>query len=211
MIKLTEGKNNNQNRFTQKSLDRLEFIPGIWVNGKSYWLQHNTEKVINVEALVLKVKQDHIHSKIHFFNLYVSNHSNQTKEMKILAQHHYTNVSQEHFTFISPADNRIFHLANNNVFLVNGQCDGVGIQECTIQPFWRIYIDQIWSSLRNGSLIYQPMAKGPASSIFTMKISVGPRETKKSSIWSISALNKDEVISLDQALLKNTLAFPFEK
>lgn len=209
MMKLTETK--NQTPFIKKPLEQLVFIPGIWVNGSSYWLQHTTEKVITDEELILRVKQEPIHSKIHFYSLYVSNHSSHTKEIKILAQHHHLNVSREHFTFASPMENRLFHFANNDIFLVNGQFDGVGIHEYTIQPFWRVNTDQIWSSLKNGSLMYQPMAKGPASSIFTVKMTIAARETKKMNIWAISGTNKNEVVLLDEALLKNTLAFPFEK
>jgi len=203
MMKLKESKIIDPPSFQKNSLEQLKFIPGIWTNGKVYWLQQSNEKIIKEEELVIKVKQEHIHSKINLSSVYVSNHSNETKEIKFLAQHHYTNVSQEQFTFVSPKENLIFHLAGGKFFLVNGGCDGKGIQDSTIQPYWRIYIDQIWSSIQKGNLQYQPMSKGPAVSIFTLKTTIEPRETKKINSWAICGANKNEVFSLNQALLKN--------
>ncbi|MFJ5715370.1 hypothetical protein [Neobacillus sp. NPDC093127] len=202
MINLTESQNNQQTSKRQQPFETLQFIPGIWVNGMSYWLQNCTEKVIYNEELVIKVKLEQIHSKIRLAHIYVSNHSKQWKEIKVLAMHHYSNVSQDNVTFISPTDNRIFHHTNNHVFLVNGLNQGEGLKECTTILQWYAYTDQIWSSLQKGSLKYQPIAKGPAASIFAMKVSVEPRETSKMNTWTITGTNKNELISMDEGLLK---------
>jgi hypothetical protein len=211
MMKQIEPIKKPQHNIPLALADQLQFIPGIWVDGNYFWLQNSTEMLIYEEELVIKVKQEHKHSKIHFSSVYVSNHSHQTKEIKILAMHHYPNVSGEQLTFVSPSENRIFHLANKNVYMVNGEYHGCGIKEYTTVPQWKGFTDQIWSSLKKGSLIYQPMAKGLASSIFIFKMTIKPRETNKMNTWVINGTNKNEVISLEQVLLKNILAFPFEK
>jgi GH15 family glucan-1,4-alpha-glucosidase len=191
--------------------ETLQFIPGIWVNGKYQWLQNGTEKIIYEEGITFRVKQEQVHSKIRFSSVYVGNHSNQLKEIKVLAMHHLSNVGRDHLTFFSPSDNRIFHHANKQVFLVNGQCQGTGIKDYTVMPLWSVYTDQIWASLQTGGLKYQPMAKGPAASIYAIKVVINPHETVKLNTWMISGSSKKELISMEQALLKNTLAFPFEK
>jgi hypothetical protein len=201
----------NGPRPKQNIVEQLQFVPGIWVNGQYFWMNSSMEKVIYEEELVVKVKQEQIHSKIRFSNIYVSNHSNREKEIKILVMHQYPNPSHEQLTFISPLDNRIFHLANKNVYMVNGQYEGKGLKEYTTMAQWNVFTDQIWNSLRKGTLKYQPMAKGLAASIFTIKMTIGPHQTNKVNTWAISGNNKSEVISLEQALLKNTLAFRFEK
>lgn len=211
MMNQTEPVKNKQSPVLHASDDQLQFFPGIWVDGKYFWLQNSNEKVFYDEELVIKVKQEPIHSKIRFSSVYVSNHGQHAKEIKILAMYHYPHVSREQLTFVSPSENRIFHLVNNNVYMVNGQYREVGIKECTAMPQWNVFTDKIWSSLKKGSLMYQPMAKGLASSIFTIKMTINPHETNKMNTWVINGTSKNEVISLEQVLLKNTLAIPSEK
>lgn len=204
MINLTEQQKNLQTSNPQLPIEKLQFVPGIWVNGKYLWLQNCTEKVIYDEELIIKVKQEQIHSKIRLSNVYVSNHGNQSKEIKILAMNHFLNVGQDHFTFVSPTDRHIFHHANKKVFLVNARYNHSGINEYTTIPLWKAYTDQIWSSLQKGNLNYQPMVKGSAASIFSIKTSIAPHETSKMTTWTISGSSKNELISMEQALLKNT-------
>lgn len=195
----------------QKLMEQLQFVAGIWVDGQYHWLNTSMEKIIYEEELVLKVKQEQIHSKIRLSNIYVSNHSSEEKEIKILVMHQYPNPSHEQLTFISPSENRIFHLANKTIYMVNGQNQGRPLTEYTTMSQWNVFTDQIWNSLKKGTLKYQPMAKGLAASIFTIKMSLKPHETKKVNTWTINGKNKKEVLFLEQALLKNTLAFPCEK
>lgn len=210
-MNLTEQQKNILSSKRQFSMEALQFIPGIWVNGKYIWLQNSTEKVIYEEELIIKVKKEQIHSKIRFSSIYVSNHSRHKKEIKVLAMHHSSNVRQDSLTFISPSDNRIFHAMDGNVFLVNAKFDGSGLKEYTTMPQWNAYTDQIWSSLQTGNLKYLPMTGGPGASIFAMKMDIGSHETCKMNTWTILGSNKNEIISMEQALLKNTLAFPSEK
>lgn len=211
MMNLT---NTEKNQLTPKHKllnDTLQFIPGIWVNGQYYWLQNRTEMVLYDEEIIIKVKQEQLHSKIRFYHIYVSNHSMQTKDIKVLAMHHFSNVSQDNITFISPIDDRIFHHTKKNVYLVNGLFKGDGLTEYTAIPQWYAYTDQIWNSLQKGSLKYQPIAKGPAASIFAIKMSIHQQETSKMNTWTITGTSKNELLAMEEGLFKNALAFPFEK
>ncbi|WP_251551382.1 hypothetical protein [Neobacillus muris] len=193
------------------SAEHLQFVPGIWVNEKYYWLYNSTEKVIYDESLIVRVKQEHIHSKIRFSKIIVSNHSHQEKDIKLMAMHYFPSIDQDHLTFVSPADNRIFHLNGEEVFLVNGKTADSGIHQYTTIPIWKAFTSHIWNSPQNGALKYQPMAKGPAASIFAMDLKVEQHGSIKANTWTITGAGRNEVISMEQALLKNRLAFPFEK
>ncbi|WP_066312206.1 hypothetical protein [Bacillus sp. FJAT-29814] len=198
-------------RMKQSTIDQLQFIPGIWVNGRYFWLQNGSEKVIYDEALTLNVKREQVHSKIRFSSIFAGNHSDYQKEIKLLAMHHFSSFDQDGLTFISPSDNMILHIAGKQTFLVNAAYKGTGLKEYTTIPLWNAYTDQIWSSLQKGTLKYQPMVKGPAASIFAVNITIPPKETIKMKVWAIAGTGKKELISIEKALLKNPLAFPNEK
>jgi hypothetical protein len=199
---LTEQQKYKQTPIHQLPPDTLLFIPGLWVNGKYVWLHDCTEKVFNQEELVIKVKHEQPHSKIQFSSVYVSNHSKQMKEIKILAMHCNPNITQDNLAFVSPADNRIFHFANKNIYLVNGDFNGVGVNEYTVMPQWKVFTDQIWSSLQRGNLNYLPMSKGPVASIFSMKMTIDAHGIGKMNTWTITGSDKKELISMEEALLK---------
>ena len=137
-MNLTEHQKYKQSPTPQLPTETLQFIPGLWVNGKYFWLHDCTEKVFNQEELIIKVKQEQPHSKIRFSSVYVSNHNKETKEVSVLAMHYYPNVIQDNLAFVSPMDNRIFHLAHKNIYLVNGEYNGVGMKEYTTMPQWKV-------------------------------------------------------------------------
>ncbi|AZU63335.1 hypothetical protein [Neobacillus mesonae] len=202
MINIIELQKMKQFSKRKSSIGQLQLIPGIWINGKYFWLQNQMEKVIYEEGLIIKIKQKPIHSKIHYYRVFVSNHSNQAKDVKILAMHHFQNVNQDSLAFVSPTEQRIFHHSEEKVFLVNLKHNESEVKEYTTMPLWNVYTDQIWSSLDNGTLRYQPMAKGPAASILAENITVYPQKTETLSSWAIIGKNKREVLAIEQALLK---------
>lgn len=211
MINETDIKNNFHFIPRYSQIEQLEYIPGLWINGKTYWLQDSAEKVIYDESVIMNVKQEEIHSKIHLFHHFLSNHSSEKKIIKVLGMHHYSNMLKDQFTFSAPSENVIFHHIAPHLYLVNGQCDGVGIKEYTIQPFWNLFTDQMWSSQEKGCLKFQPLAKGHCASVMAMCLTLNPHETVKLSTWNIKGNTKNEILSLNHALLKNRLAFQSEK
>lgn len=189
---------------------QLEFIPGLWLDGSTYWLKGVSEKLILDGQLLLKIQQEHVHSRIRFYTLQLSNHGAKTKRAKVLAMQHHPEPAKSDFTFVSPADNVIFHLTDDNIFMVNGFCRSTPEKECTILPFWNINSNQIWSSREKGSLKYQPMAKGDTAGLLSFDVVLNPKETAKIGIWSIYGESKSELLALNKSLLKNRLAFPLE-
>jgi hypothetical protein len=191
--------------------DHLLYTPGLWIDGRMRWFKNGDEKLIFEEEVTVNSKKVHVHSKVYFYSLYISNHSQNEKNVKVVTMHQHPNAERDHLAFVSPSENVIFHLTNNKVFLVNGNCDGDGLKQYTIQPPWSIYSDQIWSNLQKGSLKYQPLNKGGAISLFSIDMNIPPKTTGKANTWIITGESKNELIKLDQLLLKNRLAFPFKK
>ncbi len=210
---MTELQKNKRFSKHQSHAAPLQCVPGIWVNGKYYWLPNRTEKVLYEEGLIIKMIKNQIHSKIDFYRIFVSNHSQQAINIKILALHYFQNVNQDCLTFVSPTDRKIFHHADEQVSLVNVTNSKSELMEYdyTTVPLWNVYTDQIWSSLKRGSLKYLPLVKGPAASILAAPMTVNPQKTERINTWTITGKKRNEVIAMEQALLKNSLAFPFEK
>lgn len=189
----------------------LIFSPGIWINGKVYWLGNTTEKLLPQEELSIKIKQANIHSKIEFIDLYVTNHSIIGKEAKLILMQRYAESANEQFSFVSPNEDVIFHFADKRIYLVNGINNICRMKQCTVQPIWNVGTERLWSCQDSGRLNYQPMAKGAAASLFSLDLKMKPRETQKSSCWMIEGTEKNKVMQLNAMLLKNTLAITDKK
>ncbi|WP_460341675.1 hypothetical protein [Pseudoneobacillus sp. C159] len=207
MNTLIDGKKGKTDCFPSE----LQIMIGIWINGQTYWLQNQTERMLTDEMLSIRVKQQNPSSRIRQNDIFVTNHNYVEKALKILVLHRYQYATQDHLSFISPKENVIFHLANSRVYLVNGYCEGQLIQQPTIQPLWVMNTEQIWKCPSEGKLNYLPMVKGIAISLFTFDLYLPSSQTRKAATWSIQGESKCELLKVNQSLLKNILAFPFKK
>lgn len=188
----------------------LSVIPGIWIDGKTYWVRDSFEKIISEEAISIHMKESSIHSRTKIHDLFIRNHGKRKRNIKLLFIHHYPNVTKEMFSFISPAEKLIFHIKNDHIFLVNGHCKGISMEQMTIQPFWLVHTDLIWQSLEKGILEYRPMTKGITGSVFSLNAKIDVGETCKATTWMLFGHNKNELFQLN-SVLKNTLAFPTKR
>ncbi|PLR87592.1 hypothetical protein [Bacillus sp. V33-4] len=191
-----------------RETEQLKAKPGIWVNGKMYWVDSGYEKLIPEQLLSIKMNRHHPHSKIRFYDMYVTNHSLEPTEIKVLMMHSYENATKDHVTFISPVKKVIFHLTEDHVFLINGHYNGEPMEESTVQPLWNIGSEAFWSCAEKGRLRYQPMAKGLAVSIFSLSLKLAARQTVTANAWMMKGSSQDELFYFNQAVLKNRLAFP---
>ncbi|MGG5255050.1 hypothetical protein ACQYAD_16585 [Neobacillus sp. SM06] len=205
MGKLTELDKVEEISFSSTKLDSLHFTPGIWLNGNCHWLHDVREKVMYSEKMTVKVVLERIHSKIWYYRLFVSNHSTEPKDMKVLAAHYHPNLLEKQFSFASPTDRNVYHLINEDVYMVNARCNGKPANEYTIQPFWNLISNQIWNCEHLGSLKYQPMVKGPATSILALDTTIGARETVQIQSWVIHGKSRQEVGLLNHVLLNKQL------
>ncbi len=185
----------------------LSVTPGIWMDGKTYWVRDSSEKMIPEESISIHVRESSLHSKTRIHDVFIKNHGNRSRDIKVLFIHYYPKITKEVLSFVSPAEQSIFHIKNERIFLVNGQCQDRTSEQMTVQPLWNIHTDLIWQSTENGVLKYQPMAKGMAGSIFSLRSKVGVNKICKASAWMVFGNNKNELLQLNQ-YVKNTLAFP---
>lgn len=196
--------NTTHEKVNELSHSFLTVTPGIWVNGKTYWVRDSHEKIIAEEQISIHVKERTVHSKTKMHDVYVKNHGEQHRNLKLLFMHHYPNAKKELFTFVSPAEKAIFHVKNNYIYLVNGQCQGKKIDQMTVQPLWNIHTELFWQSIDEGILKYQPMAKGLMVSIFSLEAELHVDELCKASTWMVFGNNKSEVEHLNRTIKKQT-------
>ncbi|WP_428909117.1 hypothetical protein [Niallia sp. Krafla_26] len=186
----------------QKLFDQLIFTPGIWINGKTYWIKNKNEIFLISEGISVKVLQKSKHSKVNYFDIFVTNHSKQDKQVKLLMMYHHYNQRKEQVSFISPVENVIYHISGGMVYLVNGMYNGNGFNHYTIQPKWNISSNIFWECPKKGKLNYLPMLKGSIASIYTFDMNISARDVQKCSSWSILGNNKYEISELNNRLLK---------
>ncbi|MFS0660620.1 hypothetical protein AB1L07_17480 [Niallia alba] len=185
-------------------MKKLTTTPGIWIDGKTYWIQNGYEKLIPKYSISVHVKQIHKHSKIQYNEIYVRNHSTETKKMKILVLNYFTKAYQEHLSFVSPTENVIYHSIDDQLYLVNGKHETTSIEQRTVQPIWNVHTELIWNNNHKGILKYQPMAKGSSVSIFSLNMEVKPQSTGISRAWSITGTEKKDILDLNHILMKTS-------
>lgn len=175
----------------------------IWTEEKTHWMMNTREKLLVEEGLTIKMVDKQIHSQIRHSNISVKNHTSIQRPIKLLVIHHFSEIMKGQFCFIAPTDQVIYHLAHQQIHLVSGFCKGASIQQATVQPIWNVHSDLFWKCSQRGILKYQPMAKGPAASIFVLDLILGPQETERAAAWIISSKTKEDAIALNEVVLKN--------
>ncbi|KAB7670035.1 hypothetical protein [Bacillus sp. B1-b2] len=199
-----EIRNEFHSSMKDTPLNKLATTPGIWLDGKIYWIQNGYEKLIPEHAISVHVKNIHKHSKIQYNEIFVRNHSSEWKEMKILLLNHFTNPFKEHVAFVAPTENVIYHSVDDELFLVNGVNKGNSMEQRTVQPIWNVHTDHIWNNFSKGQLKYQPMAKGSCVSIFSLNMEIEPQSTDQCQAWSIHGQSKKELLDFNTVLLKTS-------
>jgi len=185
-------------------LSKLTTTPGLWIDGKIYWIQNGYEKLIPEHSISVHVKNIHKHSKIQYNEIFVRNHSSHKKSMKVVVLNHYARAFKEHVAFVSPTENVIFHSVDDQLYLVNGEHNKSAMEQRTVQPIWNVHTEHIWSNYLKGHLKYQPMAKGACVSIYSLNMEIPPQSTGFSRTWSINGTDKDELLDLNRILLKTS-------
>lgn len=193
-----------------KRKEELTVIPGIWKGGKTYWLHSEFDKSTLEEGIFVQLEQGHVLSNIRMDNVLITNQHQHSLHVKLLFQYRYSTVN-EHFSFISPSENVIFHFGDNSIFLINGNCQGNVRGVYSVQSGWNIYNDKFWACSETGRLKYSPMAYGDAVSLQVFDLNIEGNSTYEGKSWIIGGEQERELVKLNAALLKNTLAFRIEK
>ncbi|WP_043933886.1 hypothetical protein [Bacillus sp. EB01] len=184
---------------------------GIWLNGKVQWNFDNKETIMYEEQVTMRVTEEKPHSKVSLHSYHVINHSSKEIQLKLLSMNYLKTIRRDHFAFISPADDTSFHLAGDQMFMINGQTETGDKWESTIVPSWIVNSEQIWASLEKGQLKYQPTAKGNPATLLSASFVIPAGMTALARTWTIAGSDKNELINLNNVLLKNRLAFPIKK
>lgn len=198
-----------QSNFTgekqQALIDGLHIIPGIWVNGKTYWRKQGKDDLLE-EGISLHLKQEYSQNHTQLFSFEVINHRDRPESVKVLFQHRSQYWANDHVSFISPLENAIFHMADDQVHLVNG-CIGKGEvrKTCTVQPLWNIYKNIIWDCQASGKVQYRPMAKGNVVSLLIYDYQFMGKGRFEGETWVLNGRSEAELIQLNSSLLSGKI------
>ncbi|WNS74299.1 hypothetical protein RRV45_15420 [Bacillus sp. DTU_2020_1000418_1_SI_GHA_SEK_038] len=188
----------------------IEVIPGVWIEGKTYWLTPGVESMIPEEGLSVYLQQEEGSPFVQLYNVSVTNFRERQLHIKLLIQNrHYQSSNRnhffeehKHFSFISPSEKVVFHLDQHKVHLANGHCQGKANSTSTIQSIRNVFTDHIWACPITGKLQYNPMANGDAVSLFLYDCHFLGKQTIEGKSWVISGENETDLIKLNEALLK---------
>lgn len=179
----------------------IEVIPGIWMNGKTYWFKPEVETIIPEEGISVYMKKEENTSSLQLYRTIITNYRASKAHVKLLIQNRHLQCSQ-HFSFISPFEKVAFHLDNQLVYLANGYCQEKTNGASTIQPLKNVFDDTIWTCAEKGYLKYNPMGKEDAVSLFLYEYNFRGKEALEGKSWVISGDNEEELIKLNASLLK---------
>ncbi|AIE60736.1 hypothetical protein [Bacillus methanolicus] len=181
---------------------KLKMTPGLWIEGKTYWAQHDFGAFISEKEVSFEIKRTNLQSEICLYDIMVTNHSMEVKEVKLLMMYSDESKSNDQLAFVSPSEKVIFHHVDKKLYLINGKTNGNGMETTTVQPIWTVPAENIWSCEKKGILRYQPLAKGAVASIFSLNLILQGHETKQGSSWVIYGVDRKKLINLNNALLK---------
>lgn len=184
----------------------LHVIPGIWVNGKTYWMKQGKDKILLEEGISLNLKQEYSLDNTQIFSFELTNHRDHPESVKVLLQHRSQYWDNDHVSFISPLENAVFHLADNQLHLVNGYIGKGEVRKtCTVQPLWNIYKNRYWDCLESGKIQYRPIAKGNVVSLLIYDYHFMGKGAFEGETWILNGNNEAELINLNSVLLKREI------
>jgi hypothetical protein len=181
---------------------KLKMIPGLWINGKTYWAQDGGGTFIEEQAVSFDIMKTDLQSDICLYDATITNYTRDVQEVKLLMMYCNEISSEDQFAFVSPSENVIFHLMNKKLYLINGKASGKGLESTTVLPIWNVPGENIWSCEKKGKLRYQPLAKGKIASIFSFHMILQGHETQYGSSWVLFGEERKKLIHLNSALLK---------
>lgn len=183
------------------STDFLHVTPGIWIGGKTYWLQPGIEEKNLDEGIFLHIKKEHVQPGIRMHAVTITNQSFCPLHAKLIFQYR-QKAYQEDFSFISPSKNVIYRLTDDTINLISGVSSSRTKSSCSVQPLWNIYQNEIWACAQSGILKYNPMANGNTVSIQIFDLDIEENETSVGKSWLISGQCEAELLKLNEMLLK---------
>lgn len=189
----------------------IDVIPGVWINGETYWLTSGIESMIPEEGISVYLKKEEGPSEVNVYHVSITNFRERQLHVKLLIQNRHSlsgneinNIFEEtyHFSFISPSEKVVFHLDHDHVYLANGFFQGTESGASTVQSIRNVFTDNIWNCPRTGKLKYNPMAKGDAVSLFLYDFHFKGKQTLEGKTWVIRGKDESELVKINETLLK---------
>ncbi len=193
----TNGKEKNELVPT----DVFHAIPGIWIGGKTYWLQSEMEELNLDEGILLHIKRGRVQPNIWMCVVTMTNQSFCPLHVKLIFQYR-QKAYKEDCSFISPTKNIIYSLSDDTIQLIGGQSTSGAKLTCSVQPLWNNPENEIWARAESGVLKYNPMANGNTISLQIIDLEIEENETCEGKSWLINGQCERELLKINEMLLK---------
>lgn len=117
----------------------------------------------------------------------------------------YSNQSYQQYAYVSPRHNCIYVYDDHQVIIVNGTILGAPMKQCGVFRSQEIE-KKVKTEMNNGRLLYQPIANGQISAMFSLETKLKQGESTTLWAWAVTGDDLEEARLLDQEIYKNVLA-----
>lgn len=193
---------------------------GVWVDGEFSWVHSSewTSRTYMVgnspflysearnDRLSLTIKIDealHPGEPLYFKRIVILNDEKVNRNIRLFF---YQNVSRSRIrdtAFFAPKENVMFHYDHDKCWLFNGSFGNRGIvQYTTFNQVQYKPLENHCLNQREGSLFFNPIAKGNVTSILALEANALPYESIPAYYWLVASANKNEAMLLNQNVLE---------
>lgn len=178
---------------------RRNLRAGLWMDGSFDWYREEDNDSEN-QGEIRSFSQSYSKKEISFIKFTINNRSNAIITPKIVC--HYENAQERQaVAFYSPHEQAILHVGQKSIALLGGVVRGRGISQYCIQGKGSLYQHGCFKSLKEGLLLYSPLARGEVTSIFSLETEIMPQECIEAIAWVIHSATKEEAKILHTELL----------
>lgn len=136
-----------------------------------------------------------------FLNFSVENKRRIHRRLKLFFLLDWRADEKERLSFVSPDDNLVYHYSSKKISLIDYKVNKRnGMIRRSIYPLTDQGIFHWKETLRTGSLLYQPLLKGPALTVVSFDLLFSPLQKIQGDIIGIEADNKEELRNLHKHL-----------
>jgi hypothetical protein len=131
------------------------------------------------------------------------------RRLKLFFLLDWRNAGEERLSFVSPDDHLVYHHSSTKVSMIDYQVSS-GMIRRSLYPLTDKGIFHWKETLKTGSLLYQPLLKGPALTVVSFDLLFRPLQKVQGDIVEIEADSKEDMKNFHKHF-KNRLAFHLKK
>ncbi|WP_071460131.1 hypothetical protein [Bacillus massilinigeriensis] len=173
-------------------------IPCIWHNGNLHWVLENNF-YIREAGVSIQYEKVEMLPDVNFYEIIISGESNMGMSGKLIIMHRHKLLGNKGFAFLSPAENVIFHLDNQFVYLVDSDDSTGRIRQSTVLPWSIVKKGNIWGTKQQESLLYQPLGQGDVASLQVFDFNFKEEHPVIFHTWCTRGKDKDSLLKINRS------------